>query len=237
MQDDLGTRRAARPPARRLFGLVLALALAVPLPAWAEGPGSDGIIVEGLLADADLYRLATCGAHPGGDCRSAPLAWDKSALTVTVLAGEDPLPPGFEARLTRATVDAIAEINATGADIRLSYTSAPFADIVIRTTALPEGTVLTETPGFSGPGVMGVGYVTVWSDEANRILEAVILISTEIGRDEMPSVVLEELTQSLGFLYDIEGPAYEGVSILSQSANTTVTLRGQDAALLRLHYP
>lgn len=235
MQDHRGRRKTAGPPLCRLFGM--ALALAACAPALAEGPDSDGISVDGLLADADLYRLATCGAHPGGDCRSAPLAWDKRALTVTVLPGEEPLPPGFEARLTKAAVDAIAEINGTGAGIRLSYTSAPAADIVIRTTAIPEGTVLTESPGFSGPGVMGVGYVTVWSDAENRILEAVILISTDIGRDEMPSVVLEELTQSLGFLYDIEGPAYEGVSILSQSANTTVTLRGQDAALLRLHYP
>jgi hypothetical protein len=43
--------------------------------------------------------------------------------------------------------------------------------------------------------------------------------------------------QSLGFLYDIEGQAYDGVSILSQTSNATTTIAGQDAALLRLHYP
>jgi hypothetical protein len=82
-----------------------------------------------------------------------------------------------------------------------------------------------------------VGFATVWSGEDNIITEAVILISTHIEPADLTSVMLEEMTQTLGFIHDIEGPAYEGVSILSQTSNATTKITGQDAALLRLHYP
>jgi hypothetical protein len=197
----------------------------------------DGVTVVGRLSDADFYRLATCGALPGGDCRAAALRWQKPQLTVRIDPGSDPLPPGFETRLTRALTHALAQINAAGAGIRLTLTTAPGADITVRPTSLTEGAVLTETPGFSGAGIMGVGYMTVWSDSTDAIVEAVILISTSITDADLGSVLLEEVTQSLGFLFDIEGRAYEGVSILSQSSNATLTIEGQDATLLRMHYP
>jgi hypothetical protein len=205
--------------------------------ARAETPGSDGVAVTGRLSDADFYRLATCGAPPGGPCQRAPLRWDKPVLTLRVEPGRDPLPPGFEARLISAATLAIQQINAAGAGIRLSYVAAESADITIRATTLSEGTVMVDTPGFSGAGIMGVGFMTVWSDETNRIVEAVILISTTIIEEDLPSVMLEEVTQSLGFLFDVEGPAYQAVSILAQDSNAITTLQGQDATLLRLHYP
>ncbi|NJS40490.1 MAG: DUF2927 domain-containing protein [Rhodobacteraceae bacterium] len=165
------------------------------------------------------------------------LRWQKPRLTLRIDPGNDPLPPGFVERLGAALTRAIREVNGAGAGIRLEFTDAPEADITIRPTALVDGTALTASPGFSGRGTMGVGYMTVWYDRSNRIVEAVILISTSITDDDLPSVMLEEVTQSLGFLYDIEGPAYEGVSILSQTSNATVRITGQDATLLRLHYP
>lgn len=216
--------------------IVWGLAIA-PAPADAELVPTDGIVAPGILSDADLYRLATCGAPPDGLCAAPALRWNKTRLTVAIVMGDTPVEPDFEARLTRALVDAVDEVNRVGAGIRLRLVNAPTADIVIRPTDLVEGTVLTESPGFSGAGIMGVGYMTVWSDAGNTILEAVILISTTISQEDLPSVMLEEVTQSLGFLYDIESPAYEGVSILSQTSNATVTLTGQDAALLHLHYP
>ncbi len=215
------------------FGL-LCLASA---PGKAEIIPTDGVGVAGLLSDADFYRLATCGAPPGGACEAPALRWQKRRLTVAIVMDDTPVEPGFEDRLTVALADAVAEVNGVGAGISLRVTNAPSADIVVRPTDLPEGTVLTESPGFSGAGIMGVGYMTVWSNADNDILEAVILISTSITDDDLPSVMLEEVTQSLGFLYDIEGAAYEGVSILSQTSNATVRLTGQDATLLHLHYP
>lgn len=216
--------------------LVLLLALPSAL-AWAEDLPSDGVAVRGRLSDADFYRLATCGAPPGGRCRGAVLRWGKPELTVRIAMGDDPAPPDFEDRLQHALGHALEAINAVGSGIIIRQTTRPEADITIRATELTEGTLLTEEPHFSGPGTMGVGYMTVWSDETDTIVEAVILISTSIQEADLGSVMLEEVTQSLGFLYDVEGAAYEGVSILAQNSNATLRIEGQDATLLRMHYP
>jgi Protein of unknown function (DUF2927) len=205
--------------------------------ARADTELSDGVATAGPLTDADFFRLATCGAPPGGACRGPVLRWDKPRLTVRLARPEEDVPTGFEARLMPAIWNAIDEVNAVGAAVTLSFTNASVADITIRPTRLTEGAVLTEAPGFSGPGIMGVGYMTVWSDDTDRILEAVILISTTITDQDLTSVMLEEVTQALGFLYDIENPDYEGVSILSQTSNETTRLGGQDAMILRRHYP
>jgi hypothetical protein len=74
-------------------------------------------------------------------------------------------------------------------------------------------------------------------DDALHIQAASILITSQIEAEQARSVVLEELTQSLGFLFDIENPYYEGVSILSQDSNETISIAGQDRAMLRMHYP
>jgi Protein of unknown function (DUF2927) len=203
----------------------------------AELPASDGIVSDGRLPDEAFFRLVTCGASPGGACRAPMLRWDKPRLTLAFPPGEAALQPGFEVMLAAAIAHALGEINAAGMGLQIGMTNSGTADITLRTTDLGEGAPLTETPGFSGPGVMGVGYMTVWSDDADHITEAVILISTTISEADMTSVVLEEITQSLGILYDIENPWYEGVSILSQTSNATTTIEGQDAALLRWLYP
>jgi Protein of unknown function (DUF2927) len=206
--------------------LLLAL-LAMPMAVLAETPATDGVVAEGVLSDTDFFRLVTCGAAPGGACRGPILRW----------ANRDVTPPGFEDRLRDAIEPALRQINAAGAGIAIRLTDGPGADIRVMPTALTEGTEMIEVPGFSGPGTMGVGYMTVWSDDADRITSAVILISTSITDEDLPSVMLEEITQALGPLYDIENPTYEGVSILSQTSNETLTITGQDAALLRWLYP
>ncbi|MCU0826458.1 MAG: DUF2927 domain-containing protein [Tabrizicola sp.] len=204
--------------------------------ASAEAPDSDGIFASTLLSDADFYRLATCGALPESDCMTSALRWNKQRLTLTVKPGGDAVSGAFLESLDRAARNAVAEVNGTGAGIAIDLVEEGPADITILPTALTEGTRLQEVEGFSGAGTMGVGYMTVWSDESNRITEAVILISTSISEADLTSVMLEEVTQSLGFLFDVEGPVYQG-SILSQTSNSTTRLVGQDAELLRLHYP
>ena len=221
-------------------GLCLALLMMGAAPrgaALAEGPVSDGIVSQGLLSDEDFFRLASCGAPPGGECRGPVQTWGKRKLRLALVPGRDPLPIGFAARLIAAIDHALPEINGARAGVRVTRTNARFADIKVIATALPEGTVMVEAPGFSGPGIMGVGYMTVWFDDTGHITEAVILISTSITEEDLTSVMLEEITQSLGILYDIENPWYEGVSILSQTSNVTTTIVGQDAALLRWLYP
>jgi hypothetical protein len=198
---------------------------------------TDGVASTGLLADEDFFRLVTCGAEPGGRCRSPGPRWRKPELSLTVAMDDAPVPPDFEARLQAAIDSAVTQINAAGAGIAIVPADRRSADITIRPTDLAEGTQLNEVPGFSGRGIMGVGYMTLWWDDSLRITEAVILISTSITDEDLTSVMLEEITQSLGILYDIENPAYEGISILSQTSNATTTIEGQDAALLRWLYP
>lgn len=222
---------------RPLVAVGLALAVASGTPARAQVLPSDGVASSGILSDADFQRLATCGAPPGGNCRGPVLRWPKPHLTLRLAQGEDSVPAGFEARLMPTIRSAIREINAAGAGISISLTNAAAADITVRPTIRPEGAVLPNEPGISSAGIMGVGYMTIWSDDRDQIVEASILISTSITDDDLPSVMLEEVTQSLGAIYDIENPAYEGVSILSQTSNATTTISGQDAALLRWLYP
>ena len=50
-------------------------------------------------------------------------------------------------------------------------------------------------------------------------------------------IMLEELTQILGFPVDIIGHWYEFGSIFSEKRNARISLGKQDMAAIRLHYP
>ena len=220
--------------ARRVIGALL-LALPLAMPAGAQE--SDGIAADRLLPDGEFFRLATCGAPPGGDCAGPVLRWPKRLVTLALLPGDMPLPEGFAENLDAAVDAAIAQINRTGAGIRLRRIEGRKADIRIIPTTAIDGDLLEDVPGISAKGIMGVGYMTYWWNSRRQITEATILISTAIIPSDMRSVVLEETFQTLGPRFDIEGPAYEGVSILSQTSNETTVIRGQDARLLRWLYP
>jgi Protein of unknown function (DUF2927) len=203
----------------------------------ALAEGSDGVPADQRLSDADFFRLATCGAAPGGDCQGPTVRWPGPEVTVALLPGKTAAERATARRIDRALNRVISRINGVGSGLALRRITGPAADIRIRSTELPEGTVLGDVPGLSAAGTMGVGYVSLWWSDAHKITEASILFSTDITNADLPSVVLEELFQSLGPRYDIEGPAYEGRSILSQTSNATTTITGQDAMLLRRLYP
>lgn len=213
-----------------LLGLTL-------LASAAWGEDFDGVRADRLLSDPDFFAMATCGASPGSPCKGPTVRWAKSEVTVALLPGETPDEEATATRIAPALDRAIARINGVGSSLTLRRVTAPDADIRIRPTEVPEGTVLADEPGISAPGIMGVGYVTLWWSETAEIIEASILFSTSLSDADLDSVVLEELFQSLGPQFDIEGPAYEGVSILSQTSNATTTITGQDASLLRWLYP
>lgn len=229
-----GILRRASPA---LCALLLALPLAAGVGAAGNAQESDGIAADRLLTDRDFFRLATCGAPPGGECTGPVPRWPKRLVTLAILPGETDLPEGFAGNLDAAVDEAIAQINRTGADIRIRRVGGRRADIRVIPTALEEGDRLEDVPGHSAAGIMGVGYMTYWWNGRQEITEATILISTAIIPGDMRSVVLEETFQTLGPRFDIEGKAYEGVSILSQTSNQTTTIRGQDARLLRWLYP
>jgi Protein of unknown function (DUF2927) len=197
----------------------------------------DGMRADRLLPDADFFRLATCGANPGGPCRSPTVSWPAGERTVTLLPGDSTQEVAAAGRVSVALNAAIAQINGTGTGLHLIRVSDAEADIRIQTADIAEGTALQDVPGVSARGIMGVGYVSLWWNDATEITDASILFATSLSDADTGSVVLEELFQSLGPRFDIEGPAYEGVSILSQTSNATTLIEGQDAALLRWLYP
>ncbi|WP_395542789.1 DUF2927 domain-containing protein [Neotabrizicola sp. sgz301269] len=218
----------------RRLALLLAL-LAQPAPA--QDVDFDAIATSGLLADQEFFALATCGAPPGGACRGPTVRWAKTALTVALLPSDASLSADLSRLLDRSLDQAIAQINGAGADLTLTRGTGPGADIRLYISAAQPGDAMRAEPGLTAPGTMGVGYSTIWWNGRNEITAATILISTAMEAHDMQSVVLEELFQALGPRFDVQGRAYEGVSILSQDSNATTVIEGQDAALLRWLYP
>lgn len=212
--------------------------LALVLAAGAALAQSDGVASVGRLSDADLYRSMTCGAAPGGDCAGPVVRWNKTRLTVAFVDDSNGQLPEKTALIARSLDQAIETLNQAGANLHLNRRdSAATADVTLHHVDLKEGDVTQNTPGFPDGLAIGVGHMWLSWDDALHIQTASILITSEIGEDEARSVVLEELTQSLGFLFDIENPYYEGVAILSQDSNATIAITGQDRVVLQMHYP
>lgn len=216
----------------RAFGLLIWLAAASAAVAQ-----SDGVASSGKLSDDDLYRSMTCGAAPGAACQGPVVRWNKAALTVGFVDDTAGLLPEKTTLIEQSLTQAIATLNAAGANLQLRRADGAAADVILHHVTLKEGDVTHNTADMPDGLVIGVGHMWLSWDDAAHIQTARILITSEIGDDEARSVVLEELTQSLGFLFDIENPYYEGVSILSQDSNETISITGQDRAMLRMHYP
>ncbi|MGL5009536.1 MAG: DUF2927 domain-containing protein [Paracoccaceae bacterium] len=201
--------------------------------------GSDGIETSGPLSDADFLRLLTCGAAPENACQMDQVRWrDPGQLTI----GFGPIPKGYApqkaAMIAEALDRAITTVNAVGADVqlrRVAHTDDP--DITLRPTLFYENDAVYGEPGVTDGSQIGSGYVYVFWDDKRFLTQATILIARDIYDYEIDSIVLEEVTQSLGFLFDIENPDYENVSIFAQDSNSVLSLTGQDAAVLQLYYP
>lgn len=217
---------------RVLILTLLASLLALPSLA------SDGVVTEGRLSNRDFFRLATCGAEPKGDCNGPTVKWAKRVLTLGLAPAHRRYPPDMAAKVSAELDRAIAEINAAGANLRIKRNdSLAEPDIMVSLPALSEGDRTRKVPRIPNGQEIGVGFMWLWWDDNAQISQASMLIADDISDEDLPSVVLEELFQCLGFLYDIENPDYEGVSILAQDSNVTTTISGQDRMALRRLYP
>lgn len=218
----------------RWFAIFMALLLA--LPATAEQ--TDGVVSRGVLPDTDFYRLASCGAPVGGKCSGPNVSWPREKLTIALLPAEKGFPARLVPKLSRALDHAIASINGTGANITLLRNDRRrVADIIVTPSALRSGNLTHDTARMPDGLSIGVGQMYIWWEDNKRITKGAILIAADIRSDEIQSVMLEELFQSMGFLFDIENPSYERRSILAQYSNSTTEITGQDKMLLLRHYP
>lgn len=213
--------------------LSLLLCLAV-----APATASDGVLAVGKLSDTAFYNLATCGAAKGQKCQGPNVRWPKREIAVGIHPDPGTMDHAMSARVSKALNAAIATINAAGAAIMLHRDDRKRRpDILLRRVSLREGEETKGIPDVPDGERIGIGMNTVWWRNGRDLTKATILISAHIKRDAVASVVLEEVFQTLGFRYDVEGAYYRNRSILAQDSNSVSQIKGQDAAILRLHYP
>lgn len=193
------------------------------------------------VSDRDFHRAVACSARPGGRCRDTLAAWpapQRRDLAVAFRSMEGASSGPRRAVLQQALNRAIREINGAGAGIRLRRAdSAGDPAITVWDSAFTDGERYDLPEEDLRDDVMEGARVHIWWDGDHRITRGVILIAADLDLDDINSVMLEELVQSLGLLTDIEGDYYSTTSIFSQDSNAVTRLRGQDAAALRLHYP
>jgi hypothetical protein len=217
---------------------VLPLAIVFAL-ATTGAKAQEYIAVPDMLSDEAFYRLVACAAPPGGPCAKPMIRWpERRRLQLRVgIAGIADSFPSYKLDLVDLAVDdAIAEINASGADLFLTRVYEGDVDVPLYLVDTPQGGTIDGTSLSDLDGAeIAIARVAMRS-RGTEIVAAAIAISQDIRRQEIASVVLEELVQAMGLPTDIDGPTYQG-SIFAEYANSTVWLRGQDAAALRRHYP
>lgn len=216
----------------------LLLTLCLPLPA----AGQDFVTSSGPLSDDDFYRLVACSASPGGACRDDLVRWapsDASDLRVAIMDIKPGFPEEKVAPAQAALDDSIAQINAAGAALNLRLV-APEENphITLHFWDQDEDDVITGM-GLSGidGGPLGAGYVYTWWDGNKHLTRGVIMLARDIALGDLPSIMLEELTQSTGLLTDIDNSWYDTRSIFAEHTNWVTALQAQDVMALRRHYP
>ena len=70
-----------------------------------------------------------------------------------------------------------------------------------------------------------------------RIRKYRIVFSSQLRAANMRAIMLEEVTQCLGLQFDVFSNYYKNKSIFAERSNGSKRLKGQDADVLRLHYP
>lgn len=217
--------------------VALALAVALAAPAWAE----DFVAVPNRLSDKEFHRLVACGAAPGGACKTPVMRWDRrdrADLRVAVMPADAGYPPRRAAQVEAAVDAALAALNGAGAGLRLRRVAPDDRPhIRLYRSRLKEGDKTRGIEGVPDGEQIGAGFFFFRTDNRDVIDYAVVVIAADIDSGSVRSIVLEEITQSLGLLHDVAGPAYRDRSIFSEYSNAVRTIAGQDMAIMRLHYP
>ncbi len=219
----------------KIWAVLIAMGLA------GAAHATEFIETDEFLDDETFYRVVACGAAPNAACSRPMARWPaERARNLTVgIAKIDAGFPVYKLSWARAAIDeAIAEINATGADLRIIRRADGLpADIPIYLTGAGRGEPVEGT-GYRGldGSIIQAGLVTLWWQDG-KISTAAVALSADVRRRSIRSVMLEELVQALGLSTDIRGPEYRGRSIFDEDTNAVTQLVGQDADALRRHYP
>ena len=213
--------------------LAIALATCAACPAQAQ----DYIESVGALNDSDFYRLVACAAPVDAPCTKPFYKWDKAAITVRIVQRDAPFLGGKIKRADAAVVRALQHLNAVNMGITLRHgTGTP--DIAIYLLDTARGEKISSKQGNPLNGHTMANAITALDVDGGLIKGASIALSRTMSIRQFESVMLEEITQALGLVTDILNPFYRSRSILSQNADNSLKVLGnQDKIALIRHYP
>ncbi|MCY4334124.1 MAG: DUF2927 domain-containing protein [Litoreibacter sp.] len=205
-------------------------------------PAADFVSAQGRMDDDSFYKLVACGAKPGGACREPLVRWapsDAADLTIGITEVKTGFPETKRPLAEEALSAAVAEVNAAGAAVQMREVGAEDdPHITVHLWDQDEGEPIKGSDLSNMNGiVMGQGYVHIWWDGRRNLTRGVILISRDIAPGDLKSIMLEEVTQSLGLLTDINNPWYDTRSIFAETSNYLTALQRQDKMVLQRHYP
>lgn len=221
--------------------LRILLAAVFCLTAGAVG-AQEYVTAKGKLSDEDFYRLVACAAPPGGSCQKRFVRWSKrdaQRLSIRVVQTDNGYPARVATKVSAMLEEILAEINGTGANLSLSLgPQGATPDIRIFLLDLPRTADVAGTglPWFDGNPLQLARFQMGWRDDGT-IIECAIALSRDVRIAEVRRVLIEEITQCLGFVTDIGGSYYETRSVFSETGNAANTLKPQDIKALRRHYP
>ena len=125
----------------------LPYAFAMTLSA-TSATGQEFIVVPDLISDEAFYRLVACAAPPRGACGKPFIRWsEERRLNLRVgIADIAASFPGYKLDLIdRAIDDAIAEINASGAELYLERAFEGPLDVPIYLVSAEQGGEVSDT--------------------------------------------------------------------------------------------
>ena len=194
------------------------------------------------LSDTDFYRLVSCAAPLGGDCQKDLVRWspaDAQDISIGIVQVEVGYPEVAAQLAISALNSAIKQLNATGANLHVTLSNNTLnPDIGIHLLTIVEGDAIRNTGLNPLDGeIIEAAKTQLWWRDDLTLIEGAIVFGKDINPEDLPSIMLEEVTQSMGLLTDIGGPFYQTRSIFSESSNQLTTLGEQDVMALRRHYP
>jgi hypothetical protein len=195
----------------------------------------------GKLSDDDFYKMVSCAAPLGGDCQKAVVKWSERKarkITVSVSRVDDGFPKDRQNAIRAGLDAALIELNLVPNGPNFVQTSdGSKADVQILLLDIPANSVLKDTniKGLDGVRIQHA-WVQIWWNQNNNITRSAIVFSKDLSATSAASTMLEELTQSLGFITDLRSSYYDENSIFSEDSNARTTLAPQDIMAIQRHY-
>lgn len=219
--------------------ILRAALVAACLPGFALA--QEFVEANGPMNDDDFYNAVACGADPGAECRKPLVRWEREGrpIRISVRRIDDVYLGGKKLRAAAALERAVQELNGADAGFRVVEVDADAdAEIEIFFFDLERGDPIAGTgiEGVDGSPLGGASTRVLFERETGRIQQVAIVFSTTLEIRAYESVMLEELTQSMGLMTDIRNPYYDETSIFSQDTNASTQLGEQDIMALKRHY-